>query len=126
MSLPGLTVLNQYRLLGTVDLFYQIIAPLVDRVRREGEPGVIGYRFFANSAQASASAVIDYATTESWIGHHEIAMDWPEMMRLHEIARLTDVTFLGPLTPQISDWLGNSSLTARVHQGSHFAAGFRR
>ena len=52
-------------------------------------------------------------------------MPWPEMTALHTVARLVELTFLGPLTPEIRAWLDGSSLTARINDGNAFAAGFR-
>lgn len=126
MDTPQLTVLNLYRLKGSVEAFTEAIAALSARVEREGERGLLSYRFWVNEAQGTARAVIDYATPQAWIGHHDISMSWPEMKALHAVARLEDVTFLGPLTPEIRDWLVGSTLTATLHDGFTSAAGFRR
>lgn len=48
------------------------------------------------------------------------------MSGLHGVATLSEVTFLGPLTPEIQIWIDNSKLTARIHHGNSFAAGFQR
>lgn len=126
MSEPGLTILNLYTLTGSSGEFRATIERLVGRVREEGHPGVLSYRFFVNEAEASARAVIDYENAAAWIGHHDIAMDWPEMAGLHAVARLSEVTFLGVLTPEIQSWIANSQLTAQIRHGNSFAAGFRR
>lgn len=126
MPLPGLTILNRYELLAPAEAFEAAIAQLSDRVARDGDRGVLSYRFYVNPDAGLARAVIDYDTPEAWIGHHEIAMGWPEMTALHRVARLAEVTFLGPLSPEIEAWLAGSSLTAAVHSGNRFAAGFRR
>jgi hypothetical protein len=126
MDASQLTVLNQYRLTGSAVAFTGAITALAGRVEREGERGLLSYRFWVNEAEGTARAVIDYATPQSWIGHHEISMSWPEMKALHAVARLEDVTFLGPLTPDIRAWLAGSSLTATLNEGFTAAAGFRR
>ena len=123
---PQLTVLNLYTLKTTAADFEAAIRLLVARVQKEGHPGVRSYRFFVNAAHSTGRAVIDYETPEAWIGHHDLAMDWPEMKGLHAVAALSEVTFLGPLTPSILDWIATSSLTARLNQGNVFAAGFHR
>ncbi|MDK1494791.1 hypothetical protein QN219_33340, partial [Sinorhizobium sp. 7-81] len=46
----------------------------------------------------TARGVIDYKDPDAWIGHHDIAMNWPE----------------------------SSALTARVRAGNLFAGGFQR
>ncbi len=122
----ALTALNTYAIIGTAGAFTTAIERLAARVEAEGHPGILSYRFFVNETEATARAVIDYHDPAAWIGHHDIAMDWPEMKALHAAARLTDVTFLGPITPEIEAWLGNSTLTARVRHGNRFAAGFQR
>lgn len=126
MSGTALTVLNTYRLKKTPDDFRAAITALAARVQAEGHPGVLSYRFFVNEAAGQARAVIDYADAAAWIGHHDIAMVWPEMSALHAVAGLDEVTFLGEMTDQIKDWLKGSALTARVSDGYDFAAGFQR
>lgn len=126
MDAPRLTVLNLYRLKASAAAFTAAITALASRVEREGERGLLSYRFWVNEAERTARAVIDYATPQAWTGHHDISMDWPEMKALHAVAWLEDVTFLGPLTPEIRAWLAGSSLMAKVHDGFVPAAGFRR
>jgi hypothetical protein len=53
-------------------------------------------------------------------------MGWPEMTELHSAAALAEVTFLGPLTPEIEAWIESSTLSARIRGGNGFAAGFQR
>ena len=125
MTTPQLTVLNRYRLKGSVPEFTAAITALVARVEREGEPGILSYRFWV-SDDGAARAVIDYATPQAWIGHHDIAMPWPEMKALHSVAALEEAVFLGPLTAEIRDWLAGSSLTAAIRDGFALAAGFHR
>lgn len=126
MAEPQLTVLNVYRLNGSVAQFEAAISALVARVRAEGHRGVLSYRFFGNATENLARAVIDYETPDAWIGHHDISMGWPEMRALHATATLSEVTFLGPLTPHIKNWIESSALTAQVKDGNVFVAGFRR
>ena len=121
-----LTILNHYRLTASAADFTSAIAALADRVRHEGEAGVLGYRFFVNPEDHSARAVIDYATPQAWVRHHDIAMPWPEMTALHRVAVLEEVVFLGPLTPDIAAWIATSSLRATIRHGNSFADGFQR
>lgn len=121
-----LTAVNSYTLAGPADGFTAATVALAARVEAEGHPGVLSYRFFVNAAEGTARAVVDYANADAWIGHHEIAMAWPEMKALHAAATLSDVTFLGALTAEIRDWLRASALKARIHEGHIFAAGFSR
>ena len=122
----GLTVLNNYELRQGPEAFERAIIALAKRVEAEGHPGVLSYRFFVNPAENSAQVVIDYEDPGAWIGHHEIAMGWPEMTALHAVAHLAEVTFLGALTAEIESWIATSTLTARIRRGNRFAAGFRR
>ncbi|MDK1494820.1 hypothetical protein QN219_33555, partial [Sinorhizobium sp. 7-81] len=74
----------------------------------------------------TARGVIDYKDPDAWIGHHDIAMNWPEMTALHAAARLAEVIFLGLLTFEIQAWIDSSALTARVRAGNLFAGGFQK
>lgn len=121
-----LIVINLYELSGSPEDFGQAIRALAARVEAEGDPGVLAYRFFANAEEGTARGVIEYQDPDAWIGHHEIAMGWPEMTALHSVARLSEVVFLGPLTPAIRAWIDGSVLTARIRSGNGFAGGFRR
>ena len=126
MSEAHLTVLNLYILKGTAAEFQAAIEMLADRVNREGHLGIQSYRFYVNNDEQSARAVIDYENAAAWIGHHDIAMAWPEMMGLHAVAKLSEVTFLGAMTPEIKSWINRSTLTAKLNIGNAYAAGFRR
>lgn len=124
MNQASLTILNHYHLLGSAADFTRAITALAARVQAEGDPGVLSYRFY--TGENTARAVIDYANPAAWIGHHDIAMAWPEMLALHAIARLADVTFLGPLNDEIRAYLAGSNLKAQIDSGYTFAAGFQR
>ena len=121
-----LTILNHYTLTASTAEFRIAIKLLADRVHREGHAGIQSYQFYVNSDENSARAVIDYEHAAAWIGHHDIAMAWPEMQGLHAVATLREVTFLGQMTPEIKDWIDRSSLTAKLNTGNAYAAGFRR
>jgi hypothetical protein len=121
-----LIVHNDYDLIGSLSAFQSAIAALADRVRSEGEPGVLTYRFYANARDATARATIIYASPKAWIGHHDIAFGWPEMRGLHAVARLRQVTIHGDFTEEIRAWLARSGLTVPVTVYDTFAAGFQR
>ncbi|OHV79949.1 hypothetical protein LCM4579_03555 [Ensifer sp. LCM 4579] len=121
-----LTILNTYELKQTPEDFEIAVGALARRVEVEGHSGVLSYRFFVNASERTARGVIDYKDPGAWIGHHEIAMSWPEMTALHAAATLAEVIFLGPLTPEIQAWIERSALTARFRGGNIFAGGFQR
>lgn len=121
-----LTILNLYDLTTTAEAFCTAITALVDRVEQDGHQGVKRYRFFVDAAAGKARAVIDYDNPAAWIGHHDIAMDWPEMKALHAVATLEEITFLGANTPEIRQWIAGSELRARIVEGNRFVAGFER
>lgn len=126
MSETPLTVLNLYTLSGDADAARAAFAALAARVEAKGHPGIHRYSFFVNDADMTARAVIDYAGPSAWLGHHDLAMGWPEMRALHGVARLAEAVFLGPFTDAMRAWLAGSGLTARVVTGFDPVAGFRR
>ncbi len=121
-----LTILNSYRLNAPPEHFARAIDVLARRVEAEGDPGVLSYRFFVHASEGTARGVIDYVNAAAWIGHHDIAMGWPEMSGLHSVASLTDIVFLGAMTSEIQTWIERSTLTARIRCGYAFAGGFQR
>jgi hypothetical protein len=121
-----LTILNLYELKGTPEEFERAVRALAKRVEAEGHPGLLSYRFFVNAPESRARAVVEYEGPDAWIGHHELSMGWPEMRALHAAASLEEVSFFGPLTPEIKEWIERSTLTARIRSGNRFIGGFRR
>ena len=126
MMKQRLTILNLYELKASPDHFSRAIDALARRVEAEGDPGVLSYRFFVNASEWTARGVIDYSNPAAWIGHHDIAMGWPEMSALHDVAALPEVVFLGAMTSEIQDRIDKSSLSARIRCGYAFAGGFQR
>ena len=126
MRMPSLTILNTYTLKAPAEAFTLAIRTLAARVEAEGHSGVLSYRFFVNAEEGIGRAVIDYDAPSAWIGHHDISMEWPEMKALHAVATLSDVTFLGQMTDEISAWLARSQIKAKLHTGYAAAAGFCR
>jgi hypothetical protein len=45
-----------------------------------------------NASDRTARGVIDYKDPDAWMGHHDIAMSWPEMTALHAAATLAETT----------------------------------
>lgn len=121
-----LTILNQYEIQTSAQEFVAAITQLAARVQTEGHRGVLSYRFFCAPHLMQAKAIIDYSGPSAWIGHHDIAMAWPEMKALHHAARLAEVTFLGEMTPEIGAWISASGLQAKLNTGFALAAGFVR
>jgi hypothetical protein len=121
-----LTILNLYRLKRPSEEFEHAVNALAKRVEAEGHPGILSYRFYVNAPENTARAIIEYEGPDAWIGHHEISMGWPEMSAVHAAASLEEVTFFGPVTPEIRDWIESSTLTARIRSGNRFIGGFRR
>ena len=121
-----ITAFNLYELKGPAATFQTAATALARRVRDQGHPGILLYEFYVNEGDTSARALVRYRDAAAWIGHHDIAMGWPEMAALRAAAALTDVTFLGHVTPAIHAWLAASSITARIHDGNSLTAGFRR
>jgi hypothetical protein len=118
-----IVAVNRYMLTGPPVVFGSAAAALTDRVRDQGHPGVISYRFFTAGPVAFGNVL--YADAAAWLGHHAIAMDWPEMAALRAAARLDNVTLLGPVTPPIRAWFDRNGLAAILTTGQ-LAAGFVR
>ncbi len=126
MIAPRLVIVNDYKLLSSVAAFTTEITSLATRVRDEGHVGVRSYLFYARAEDATARAIIHYTDPDAWIGHHDIAFDWPEMKALHRVARLAQVTFHGELTKAICDWMVRAGLSVPIVHYPDFASGFVR
>jgi|GEM_PF-1954105 len=117
---------NLYGLLAGRDAFLAATGALAARVAAEGHPGILHYRFFAGDDGREGAATVIYADAAAWIGHHEIAMGWPEMRAMHAVARLREITLMGPVTAEITGWLARSGLTATLRLFPAAGGGFRR
>lgn len=109
-----LIAVNDYRLLTGAEAFLSAVAALADRVQREGEPGVLGYRFFADAKGEQGRAVVRYAGPAAWLGHHDLSFGWPEMKALHRVAELERVSLLGKVSGEMRDWIAASGLRAEI------------
>jgi quinol monooxygenase YgiN len=120
----GVVQINECDLAAEVDTYIDAIKRLADRTEREGDPGVLQYRFYADSTTGTAGAVIVYTDAAAWHTHHELAYQWTEMADLQATVRLTRLTLFGPLTRDLEAWLANAGIT--YHHYPDPAAGFVR
>jgi hypothetical protein len=119
-------VVNRYALKAGAVSFVAAVAALVRRVEAEGHPGVVSYCFYCPECAEEGRAVVRYTGPEAWIGHHDIAMDWPEMTALRATADLVEVALHGPLTDAMKDWMARAGLLDRVRHQGMAVAGFTR
>ena len=122
----GITVVNQYRLTSGREAFLEATAALARRVEAEGHPGVLEYRFHCLPGADVGRAVVRYRSAKAWVGHHELALVWPEMAALRASADLEEVALYGPFTPAMQDWCARMGLAERVRHLGESVAGFCR
>jgi hypothetical protein len=123
---PGITVVNHYRLTAGREAFVAAVTALARRVQVEGHPGVLEYRFHCPPGSSEGHAVVRYLNADAWIGHHDLAMGWPEMAALRASADLAEVALFGPFTPTMRDWCDRMGLADKVRHHGEPVAGFRR
>lgn len=119
-------VVNRYALRAGAEAFIAAVGALAKRVEAEGHPGVLSYRFYCPEGAEEARAVVRYNGPDAWIGHHDIAMGWPEMLALRASADLVEVALHGPLTDAMTDWMARAGLLERVRHHGMAVAGFTR
>ena len=119
-----IVVVNRYTL-RNAQAFASAATALAARVRDQGDPGVLSYRFHC-SDQTTAWAVVRYADAAAWIGHHDLAMAWPEMAALRAAADLDEVLLAGEPTAEMQDWIDRLNLRPRLRSLGHPVAGFQR
>jgi quinol monooxygenase YgiN len=115
---------NRY-VLQDAEAFDRAVAALVTRVRAEGHPGVRAYRFYRPGA-AEGRAVVNYASPEAWVGHHEMIMGWPEMAALRAAGQLAEVQLFGVVTAAMEAWIARMGLGEKVREAGEPVAGFMR
>lgn len=121
---PTITVVNRYRLTAGAEAFVAAVTALARRVKAEGHPGVRSYRFFC--ALNEGRAVVTYADPDAWVGHHDIAMGWPEMAALRAVSELKEIALHGPLSDAMRAWLDKAGLLGRLSHMGEAVAGFQR
>lgn len=122
----ALMVVNHYRLLAGPAAFSAATASLAARVECDGHPGVLDYRFFVQGMADEGRAVVRYANPAAWIGHHDIAMGWPEMAALRAVADLTAFHVHGAVSADMVRWMDQAGLAARLRDWGPAVAGFSR
>jgi hypothetical protein len=119
-----IVVVNRYALRDAAAFDHAVMA-LTKRVRDEGHPGVLSYRFYRASPD-EGRAVVVYAGPEAWVGHHDLVMGWPEMAQLRAAAELAAVDLHGAVSVAMQDWIDRMGLTAKVRYMGHPVAAFDR
>ncbi|MGL4238593.1 antibiotic biosynthesis monooxygenase [Tabrizicola sp.] len=122
----AITVVNLYRLLSGREAFVVAVNALARRVEAEGHPGVLEYRFFCPEGADDGRAVVRYRDAEAWVGHHDLAMGWPEMAAFRAVAELERIDLYGPVTKAMQDWIDRMGLADRVFHAGGPVAGFSR
>lgn len=115
---------NRY-VVQDADAFDSAVAALVARVRDEGHPGVRAYRFYRTTG-AEGRAVVNYASPEAWVGHHDMIMGWPEMAALRAAGELAEVQLFGEVTAAMRGWIARMGLGEKVREVGGPVAGFVR
>lgn len=115
---------NEYELAGTAEEFVAAISALAERTETEGDSGVLRYQFYVNADDGTATAVIVYRDAASWLEHHRMAYEWPEMAVLQATVKLQRLTFLGPLDDEIEAMA--AGVPVPVVRSDALAAGFSR
>jgi hypothetical protein len=119
-----ITVVNRYRLTAAEDVFVAAVAAMARRVEAEGHPGVLSYHFFCVAGEGRA--VVTYANPDAWVGHHDIAMGWPEMLAVRAACYLEEISLYGPVSDTMRDWLAKAGMIGRLSHAGKAVAGFRR
>ena len=122
----GITVMNRYRLLSGRQAFLAATSALSQRVEGEGHRGVLDYRFHCLDATDEGWAIVRYRDPEAWVGHHDLAMGWPEMAALRAAAELVEINLFGPISDAMRAWLDRMGLAGKVRHHGEAVAGFRR
>ncbi|MDP3261940.1 MAG: hypothetical protein U1E06_10030 [Tabrizicola sp.] len=121
---PTITVVNRYRLTAGQGAFVAAVSAMARRVDTEGHPGVRSHHFFC--ADGEGRAVVTYASPDAWVGHHDIAMGWPEMAAVRAVSALEEISLYGPLSDAMRAWLEKADLLGRLRHAGEAVTGFRR
>jgi hypothetical protein len=121
-----IAVVNRYRLLSGREPFLAAAHALAGRVEAEGHPGILSYRLYAPDGLEEARLVARYRDAEAWVGHHDLAMGWPEMAAFRAVAALERVELYGMVTGAMRDWIDRMGLAGRVWFAGPQSAGFGR
>ena len=74
--------------------------------------------------KSTAGNVIQYAASDAWLAHHQLAYQWDEMPTLQATVALKRLTLFGPLNDELRAWIDGTGL-AYIHYDES-AAGFIR
>lgn len=87
---------------------------LVERAKREGDRGLLDYRFFLNPAEKTAGIVITYANAAAWMAHHKIAYQWAEMTAFQPIVKMNHFDLFGPLNEEVKAFIADAESKSKL------------
>lgn len=108
------------------DAFAPFIAGLAGKMESEGHGGLIGYNVYFDDDEDTAVFVITYENADAFIAHHDIISAWEEIPQGMQISQVTGMSFLGPRSPALNDWISSRPFPFKVGLLEHHAAGFVR
>jgi hypothetical protein len=102
----GLTLVELIELTGPFEEFSALLAALMERLEREGVPGLASMQFYRERPDSNLiGAVISFRDADQLLTHQNMIATWPEFARLARIMKLVDMRVHGKLNAQAEAWI---------------------
>ena len=106
--------------------FAPFVANLAAKMKADGHEGLIAYNVFFDDNDDAAIFVITYENAEAFMAHHDIIAKWEEIPQGMKISQVTGMSFLGPRSAALDNWISSRPFPFKVGLLEHHAAGFIR
>jgi len=106
--------------------FAPFVASLAAKMKTDGHEGLIAYNVYFDDEDEAAVFVITYENADAFMEHHDIIGAWEEIPQGMKISQVTGMSFLGPRTAALDNWISSRPFPFKVGLLEHHAAGFIR
>lgn len=120
----SVTLVEILEVSGSFDEARQLIRSCVERLEREGVPGLASMRFYEDAETKELAAVITFADARDILAHTRMISSWPEFERFATLIRLKDMRIHGRVSEEVRSWLDRFQGPRRVFDTR--LAGFSR
>ena len=121
-----LTHIVQVNLTSGKDTFKPFVTSLTAKTKNEGHDGLIGYNVYFDDEAEVAVFVITYKNAQAFLDHHDIIGSWQEIQQGTQISQVTGMSFLGPRSAALDEWISSRPFPFKVGKFATHAAGFHR
>lgn len=118
------TLVEILDVLAPFDEVTELMRALMQRLEREGVPGIASMQFYTDEAARQLAAVIRFWDPAQLIDHTKLLSSWSEFARFSSMIELKEMRIHGVVPPAVLAWLEQFQGPKKQYQ--RYVAGFVR